>query len=186
MKLKIHLRHGLLHMLDMRGCGVQQAFALAQIGPQLHNLALRTKAGAQQAIRVKPLQPLRIAHVRLATGNMLGVTCIDQNYLKAALVEQFKNRDPVDAGRFHDDRLDPAFRKPISQPVQISSESPKTANRVGCAVSAHRRHMHGCTDIDGCCVWIDHRKPGVRCLRFCLALHFDPPAYKSGRAGLRS
>ena len=49
-----------------------------------------------------------------------------------------------------------------------------------------RRHMHGCTDIDGCCVWIDHRKPGVRCLRFCLALHFDPPAYKSGRAGWRS
>src|SRR5665811_1083787 len=69
--------------------------------------------------------------------DMLGVTCVDQNYLKAALVEQFKNRDPVDAGRFHDDRLDPAFRKPISQPVQISSESPKTANRVGCAVSTH-------------------------------------------------
>ena len=61
-------------------------------------------------------------------------------------------------------RLDPAFRKPISQPVQISSESPKTANRVGCAVSTHRRHVYGCTygctDIDGCCVWIDHRKPG--------------------------
>ena len=79
----------------MRGRGVQQAFALALIGPQLHNLALRTKAGAQQAIRVKALQPLRIAHVHLATGDMLGVTRIDQNYLKAALVEQFKNRDPV-------------------------------------------------------------------------------------------
>jgi hypothetical protein len=92
MKLKIHLRHGLLHMLDMGGRGVQQAFALAQIGPQLHNLALRSKAGAQQAIRVKALQPLRIAHVRLAAGDMLGGTRIDQKYLKAALLEQFKNR----------------------------------------------------------------------------------------------
>jgi len=71
MKLKIHLRHGLLHMLDKGGRGVQQAFALAQIGPQFYNLAFRTKAGAQQAIRVKPLQPLRIAHVRLATGTCL-------------------------------------------------------------------------------------------------------------------
>jgi hypothetical protein len=33
---------------------------------------------------MKALQPLRIAHVRLATGDMLGVTRIDQNYLKAA------------------------------------------------------------------------------------------------------
>jgi len=113
MKLKIHLRHGLLHMLDMGGCGLQQAFTLAQIGPQFNNVALRSKAGAQQAIRVKALQPLRIAHVCLATRHMLGVTGIDQKYLEATLVEQFINRDPVDAGRFHNDRRDAAFSEPI-------------------------------------------------------------------------
>src|ERR1035437_8143954 len=101
---------------------------------------------------------------------MLGVTCIDQKHLKAALVEQFKNRHPVDAGRFHDDRLDPAFRKPISQSVQISSESPKPANRVGGAVRAHRRHVHGGADIDAAAFGLTTAIP--ECVASDFALRF--------------
>jgi len=81
MKLKIHLRHGLLHMLDMRGCGVQQAFALAQIGRNSQSRP-SDESWRAQAIRVKPLQPLRIASRPSCDRDMLGVTCVDQNYLK--------------------------------------------------------------------------------------------------------
>ena len=50
---------------------------------------------------MKTLQPLRVAYVRLAARNMLGVAGIDQKDLETAFVEQFEYRDPVDAGRFH-------------------------------------------------------------------------------------
>src|ERR1039458_3952577 len=69
MKLEIHLGHGLLHMLDLGGRGIEKTLPLAQISAKFRNLALGPKTGAQQAIRMKALQPLRVAYVRLAAGN---------------------------------------------------------------------------------------------------------------------
>jgi hypothetical protein len=86
----------------------------------------RSEAGAQKAMRMKALQPLRIAHVGLATRHMLGVSCINQKYLETALVEQFID---YTGGLDHDGR-DAAFREPISQPVQIGCKRAKTANRI--------------------------------------------------------
>jgi hypothetical protein len=65
MELQVHLGERLLHVLDVGGCIVEQALTLAQIGTQLGNLALGPEAGAQQAMGMEPLQPLRIADVRL-------------------------------------------------------------------------------------------------------------------------
>ena len=65
---------------------------------------------------MKPLQPLRIADVGLATGRMFGVTGIDQKHLDSALLKQFENRNPVNAGRFHRHCPDAAFREPVGQP----------------------------------------------------------------------
>jgi hypothetical protein len=55
-ELKIHLRHGLLHMLDVRGRVLQQTLALTHVGSQRHNLSFGSKAGPQQSKRMKPLQ----------------------------------------------------------------------------------------------------------------------------------
>jgi hypothetical protein len=118
-------------MLDVGGRVIQQAFALAQIGAQFGNLTLRLKAGTQQAIGVKSLEPLRVAHVRLTSGHMLGVTRVDEEHLNAAFIEQLEDRNPIYTGRFHDDRLNSAFHEPISQPMEIGCKGPKAAYRLG-------------------------------------------------------
>jgi len=53
-------------------------------------------------VSVKTLQPLRIADVGLASGYVLGIACIDEKHRKATGVEELEDRDPVDAGRLHD------------------------------------------------------------------------------------
>jgi hypothetical protein len=60
---------------------------------------------------VKPLQPLCITDVGLAPGYVLGIARIDEEHRDATGVEDLKNRDPIDAGRFHDDRVDTALCK---------------------------------------------------------------------------
>src|SRR4029077_13828645 len=47
-QLKIHLRQGLLHMLDVGGRVLQQTLALTHVGSQLGNLPFGPKAGPQQ------------------------------------------------------------------------------------------------------------------------------------------
>jgi hypothetical protein len=99
-KLQIHLGQRLLHVLDVRGGVLEQTLALAQIGAQFNDLPLGAKAGTQQPVRMKSLQPLCVAHVRLAPGHMLGIACIDEEHYKAARLKELENRDPVDTGRF--------------------------------------------------------------------------------------
>jgi hypothetical protein len=52
---------------------------------------------------MKALQPLRVADIGLASGYVLGIARIDDEYSKATGVEEFEYRDPVDAGRLHND-----------------------------------------------------------------------------------
>jgi hypothetical protein len=58
------------------GRGVQQAFALAQIGPQFNNLALRSKAGAQQAIVIGAVEV-----IDRATGEPQRPKALGRKYL---------------------------------------------------------------------------------------------------------
>ena len=63
---RFYLGQRLLHVLDMRCCVLKQTLALTHVGPQLGDLAFGPKAGTQQPVRMKPLQPLRIADVGLS------------------------------------------------------------------------------------------------------------------------
>ena len=65
------------------------------------------KVGAQQTLRMKPLQPLCIADVGFAPGHVLGIAGIDKEHSKATGVEKLVDRNPVDAGHFHRDGLTP-------------------------------------------------------------------------------
>src|SRR6202035_886802 len=72
---------------------------------------------------MKPLEPLRVADVSLTSGHMLGIARIDEEDSKATGIEELENRNPIHAGRFHNDRLDATFLKPIHQPMQIGNRS---------------------------------------------------------------
>jgi len=44
------------------------------------------------------LQPLRIIHIRLPTGDVLDVARVDQQHLESPRVEDLKDRNPVHTG----------------------------------------------------------------------------------------
>src|ERR1700722_8791047 len=62
---------------------------------------------------MKPLEPLRVADVSLTSGHMLGIARIDEEDSKATGIEELENRNPIHAGRFHNDRLDATLREKI-------------------------------------------------------------------------
>ena len=73
---------------------------------------------------------------------MLGVAGVDQHDLEPALLEDFVGRDPVDPGRLHGDRLDPALLEPVRQTIEIIGEGAERADRLRGAIRSNRRDMH--------------------------------------------
>ena len=57
MQLDVHLHQGLLHVLDVRGCILDQPLPLAQVGAQCHHVLTRLEAAAQQTELMKLLEP---------------------------------------------------------------------------------------------------------------------------------
>ena len=98
---------------------LDQGLALAHIGAQRHDRGGGTEAGAQQSYAVELLQPLAVHNVALAPAHVVHVAGVDQHHLKAALLEDLVERDPVDPGRFHRHGLDPALRKPVGQLIKL-------------------------------------------------------------------
>jgi hypothetical protein len=156
--LQVHLGQRLLHVLDVRGRVIQQALALAQVGPQCGDLTLGTEAAPEQTILVQALQPLSIADVALAPRDVLGVAGVDQHDLEPALLEDLVGRDPVNPGRLHGDGFDPALLEPVGEPVQLAGDGAEGSHRLRITVWADGRHMHRGTNIDGRRVGMDGRQ----------------------------
>jgi hypothetical protein len=85
---------------------------------------------------------LGVTEVGFAAGDVLGIASIDQHHIKAALIENLKDWDPVDAGGLHRDRTDAAALQPIRQAVQVASERAEAAHRLGISIGRNRRDMH--------------------------------------------
>src|SRR4051794_4034730 len=58
-------------------------------------------------------------------------------------------RDPVDAGRLHRPRLDPALLEPVGQAMQVGGEGPEGPHRLGIAAGTDRCHVQGGADVNG-------------------------------------
>jgi hypothetical protein len=117
---------------------------------------------------------------------VLGIASVDDPNLEAPLLENFVNRDPVDPGRFHHDRLDPALCEPISKPVQIASERSERADRFGIARGADGRHVNCRADIDRCRIWMYRQHAPLFTAPFCFHHDNVPPSLEQkGGAGPR-
>jgi hypothetical protein len=79
---------------------------------------------------------------------VLGVTGIDHHDLESALFQDLEDRNPIDPGRLHDDRPDPASGEPIRQPSQVVGEGSKRPDRLFVAIRTDGRNMHGGANID--------------------------------------
>jgi hypothetical protein len=78
---------------------------------------------------------------------MLGVAGVDQQNLETALLQDLEHRNPVDPGRLHGDRLDPALLEP--QTMEIIREGAERPDRLRGAIRSNRRDMHLRSDVDG-------------------------------------
>ena len=182
MQLQVHLRQRLLHVLNMRRRVVQQPLPLPQIGAQPGHFGLRPEAGTQQAVFVQTLQPLRVADVGFPPRHVLRVPGVDHHHLEPALFEDFEDRNPVNAGRFHDHRLDPAPGEPVRQPMKVIGKGPERPNRFFVAIWTDGRDVYCGADIDRRRGWMD---PGQiprftgplrlrhACLPSCLRKHSE-------------
>ena len=81
MKLQVHLRQRLLHVLNVCRRVIQQPLTLPEIGAQAGHFGLRPEAGTQQAVFVKALQPLCVADVSLPPWYVLRIPGVDHHHL---------------------------------------------------------------------------------------------------------
>src|ERR1700731_1103131 len=100
---------------------------------------------------MEPLQPLCIADIGFAPGDVLGITRINEKYRKATSVEELENRNPVDAGRFHDNGLDATFLKPVHQLMKVCRESTESPHGLRRTICPDCGHVHGRSNVDGRC-----------------------------------
>jgi len=97
---------------------------------------------------MKKLQPLAVLDVGLAAGHVLDVPGVDQADLDAAVLQNLKERNPVNAGGLHCDGDHTARHKPVGQSMQVFGEGGELAHRRGSPVGWNRCVDHGGTDID--------------------------------------
>jgi hypothetical protein len=148
MQLQVHLRQGLLHVLNVCRRVIQQPLTLPQIGAQAGHFGLRPEAGTQQAVFVESLQPLCVADVGLPPRYVLRIPGVDHHHLKPSLFEDLEDRYPVNSGRFHDHRLDPATGEPVRQSMKVIGKGPERPNRFFVTIWADGRHVYCRPDID--------------------------------------
>ena len=148
MDLEVHLGEGFLEVLHVTASVTDEIGPMAQEGAHGTNLFGRAEAGAQQADRVEVLDPLAVADVGLAAGEVLAMTRIDQTDLQAGRFEDLKQRNPIDAGGFHGDRLHPTLFQPVAQGVQVVGEGAEGADRAGIGIAGHGCLNLGGSDVD--------------------------------------
>lgn len=97
-EFEVHQLQGLLHMLNMLGSASNEVGSMTGISSEGAHLFIGVERAAQQAEGMELLYPLAILDIAFATGHIFEVMGIDQFDLKAPIIEDFINGDPIDAG----------------------------------------------------------------------------------------
>jgi hypothetical protein len=150
-QLNVHLHQRLLHVLDVRGCVLDHAFAMAKVRSQRRDLRSRTEARPQKPVRVQLLDPLGIVDVRLPPRHILRVPRVDKQDLEAFRLENLEDRNPVHACRLHRDGRHADTNQPVGEPLQITCERPKRPDWLRIGLPRHSDHVHRRADVDARC-----------------------------------
>ncbi len=92
-------------MLHMRRAMLHEIRPMTKIGSQGAHLAIGSKRPGEQSQGVQLLEPLTVLHVGFTSWHMLDMAAIDQSELQAAGFQEFEDRNPIDAGGLHGDRI---------------------------------------------------------------------------------
>ena len=140
-QLHVHLHERLLHALDLRRGALDEGRPVPQIGPQCHDLVRRPEAPPQEPHDVQVAQPLRVRDITLTPRHVLHMPRVDQAHLKAAGLEDFKDRDPIHARGFQRHVRNAAGREPVGEPVEAGGERVEGAHRHRVPIRRHRGDM---------------------------------------------
>ncbi|CAE6873121.1 hypothetical protein R69658_08256 [Paraburkholderia aspalathi] len=155
-------------MLDMARLAAQQHPALTPQRAQHAHLLGRAKRPAQQTVCHELLDPLAIQHVGLAPRDVLDMTRIDQHDRETTRLQQFEHSNPVHAGRFHCDSVDPAGLEPVGHGVEVRRETGKFAHRFIVAIRRYRHKVGRAADVDAGGIGMGNRQcccPGLARLK---------------------
>jgi hypothetical protein len=120
---------------------------MSHVGAQCRDLGGGSEAAPQQAEAVELLNPLAVRHIALAVERVLDVTSVDQQDLDPARLEDLVERDPVDPGRFHRHRLDPARLEPVGR-IEIAGEGMELPDGLGIGIFGDRDPMDLGSNVD--------------------------------------
>src|SRR6266850_2748049 len=118
-------------MLDMHAGHLNEIFTMPHQRTNFANSLFWAKRCLQQANRMQILKPLAIENIGFAAGNVMHMLSIDQMNFNASSLQDLKQRDPVNTGRFHSDRIDAALLQPVRQRMEIWSKRGKRSHRFG-------------------------------------------------------
>ncbi len=108
-ELEVHLGEGLLHVLGVRGCQLNQGVPVPEEGPHGTDRLRRAEGPPQETDGMQILEPLAVLDVGLPAGHVLDVARIHQTHRQAPRLEDLVEGDPVHAGGLHGHGGDPAL-----------------------------------------------------------------------------
>ena len=127
----------------------EQHLAVAQVAAEHAHLIVRAEGPGEQPVGVQALEPLAIEPIGFrSTGGALGLAGIDEEDLHAPGLQQLKQGNPVDPGRFHGDGGHATVNEPVGQGVEVGGEGAETAHGLGVAPRGHGDPVLGFADVD--------------------------------------
>ena len=129
-ELHIHDLEGLLHPVHLLRAPFHERLSVPIVGLERLDLGRASEHPREQAIRMKPLQPLAVLHVAFAPWNASNVAGIDQHHGDAEIfLQEARDRHPIDARRLHGHGRHAARFQPSAHLEQVGRGTPKRAHR---------------------------------------------------------
>jgi hypothetical protein len=118
------------------------------------------------------LQPLAVFDIGLAPRNILDVVGIDQADFETFSLQHLIEGDPVNSGRFHDNRFDLASLEPLAEKDQVAGKYPEATHGTCISIFRHCHPMDIGSDVDSGSVEVHflQLKPALGCAGFWLYL----------------
>src|SRR5207302_4281222 len=138
-----------MHMLNMVRAIGEKPLAVTEIAAEHTDLLSGAESRRKETVGVEALEPLAVEPIGFGpTGGALGLAGIDQEYLQAPGLQELKQGNPVDPGRFHRDGGHATLNEPVGQGVKVSGEGAETTHGLRVATRRHGDPVLGFADVN--------------------------------------